>query len=187
MSLSDIIKSINQSAEDEVAILHKQNQEAISNVQVEYQKKLSEAKTKLLKQAQIAADRKVSQANFEAKFAVVNHVLKQKRDLLTEIYNIALKRLASASKSDYEKLMVKLIKQLPQLSQGEIIPAKNDEAVIKKAVDIAKSSYIFSPQTTDSLGGFIFVSEGLEINNTLENVINNLKEQTETEVTKILF
>jgi len=187
MSLDDILKSISDSADQEVAEIKKQGQEQLAKIKAEYETKLAKRKKQLLAQIQTEADRKVSQASFEVKSIVNNKILTKKREILSNIYKQALDRLSQLSESDTQKLLVKLIKELPQLPQGEIIPVQGQEEIVAKAAQAARSSYPVSNQTVEGKGGFIFVANGLTINNTYQEIIKNLKEQTETEITNILF
>lgn len=187
MSLDDIIKSIQENTAKEIAKIKEQGQEKQAYIKADFEEKVDKRKKELLKEFQIEADRKVSQADFEAKSLINSKVLKAKQDMIEEVYKQALSQLSSLSDADVQKLLVKLIKSLPKLDKGEIIPASGSEAAVKKAASTTKTTYTVSNDTCKGKGGFKFVSAGLEINNTFEAVINNLKEQTETEVANTLF
>jgi len=187
MSSKDIIQSIQKKADKEIEDQKQTFDSKKSELEKAYTEKISKKKEQLLKDIQLKVDKKVSQARFQASFLLNSKLLKKKQEIIAQVYQKSLDRLAEADEEKQTAMISKLIKSLPRLEKGKIIPSKESESVIRKVLQDTDLNYEVSDQVVDSKGGFVFESGGLTIDNTLESIVKALKEQTETEVSSILF
>ncbi|MFH1029704.1 MAG: hypothetical protein V1770_00405, partial [bacterium] len=108
-------------------------------------------------------------------------ILEKKWELINKVYEKALEKLVTMDTKKKEKLFLELLKQCP--SEGDIIAAENDASILKKLKD---GKHILS-KTLPVKGGFVFEGKKERVDNTFENIIVSIREETEVEVGKILF
>lgn len=187
MALADILSAIDQKTDDEIAEIRKRGQEKAGAMKAEYEKKLHDEKEEILKSLKAKADRKISQLGFQVKSRAKSKVLKKKRQIIDEVFKQALDDLASLDEAGVKKILVNLIKALPEVDEGEIIPAKGSETAVQAAASEAGTKYKVSSDAAAGKGGFVFKSEGLIIDDTWDQLIARQKDSLETEIANVLF
>ena len=187
MALTDILSAIDQKTDDEVTKIVKEGQEKANALQADYEKKLHDKKEEILKNLKATADRKVSQASFQVQSQVSGKILTKKREVIDEVFKQALDKLSSLNDAATKKILVNLIKALPKIEEGEIVPAKGVESAVKAAASEAGTKYKVSSDTTKGKGGFVFKSDGLIIDNTWEQIVDRQQDLLETDIANILF
>ena len=187
MALSNILSAIDSKTDEDIAKITKQGQEKASTVKAEFDKKLHDKKEDILKKLKATADRKVSQASFQVQSQVNGKILKKKREVIDQVFQKSLEKLSSLNEADAKKILVKLIKSLPEVTDGKIIPVVDSESAVKSAAKEADTKYEISSKAIKGKGGFIFQSAGLTIDNTWEQLIARQQDLLETEVANILF
>lgn len=186
MSLDAILQKIKTDAETEIKQIQKDGQKRLSesakekkrellSLQRDFEEKLAKKKEKFLESARNDAD-------FRAK----NEILKKKQELIAEIYEKTAKKIIN-SPEYYSALMVSLIEKLPKNADGQIYCAKKDESLIKNILKKQGFSREVKNEKFEDAGGFIFKTKFMEIDNTLNALIKQIKEKTLVEIGKILF
>ncbi|MBU0670741.1 MAG: V-type ATP synthase subunit E [Patescibacteria group bacterium] len=187
MALSNILSAIDEKTSNEIATIKKEEASKQAALKAEYDKKLHAKKEEILKKIKAATDRKVSQAGFQVQSQISGKVLAKKREIIDSVFDKVLEKLSSLSDDDAKKLLVKLIKNLPEVESGEIVPVKGSESTVKTAVQEAGVKYDVSSETTEGKGGFIFKSEGLVIDNSWDTLAMGQKDTFESEIANTIF
>jgi V/A-type H+-transporting ATPase subunit E len=187
MALDDIIKSIVAEAEAEADEIKKGADQKIAELKKDYQKQKDERRQKIMAEAETAAEQKVEQACFLATSKMRAKTLTKKQEIIESVYQKALKELESLSDNEQQKLMGKLIKNLPDVEEAEIVAAKGSHVAVRKAVDHSGRIFKLSPENVSGSGGFVLRSKTVDIDNRFEALIKRVREETEIEVAKILF
>jgi vacuolar-type H+-ATPase subunit E/Vma4 len=186
MSLDDIKKSILTDASAQAEKIEAEGKIKISEIKKIWQLKLDEKKQEIIDSAQRKANQKVQQTQFKLQSQAQSEVLEQKQRIIDKVYKTALQKLAAFDGEKYIGLASKLIESLPE-GEGELFSTKEKDELLKKALKRSGKKLKISPEPISGTGGFIFQSEQIEINNTFLELINNSKEQTILEVTRLLF
>ncbi len=186
MSLNNIIKTLETETQKEIEAIEQSTQESLAKLAKEYEQKLTNSKDEILTQANSEAQRTADLHLFAEQTELKKQVLQKKRSLIDNIYQQAIGKLSKLPDSEYQKMIVTLLKQLP-VQSGSIIPAQGREKVTREAVKKSKGQFQVSSETVDSAGGFIWYSEKMNIDNTFEQLVRNAREETEIEIAQELF
>ena len=184
MALDDIFKKIKKETEEKVKKIEEEGRKEIEKIEKKYQEEIEKKRKKILDLVKKDAEKKIRQEEIKLLLETRNLILMKKREILDNLYQEILDELSKIEDEKYLDLILKLLKNCP--SQGEIIPAKGREKITQEAIERANKKLTLK----DGLpikGGFIFVSDDLEIDNSFENLIKIVREKTEIEVAKILF
>jgi V/A-type H+-transporting ATPase subunit E len=138
--------------------------------------------------AKLLKDRKVSVAELEAR----KLRLAAKQNAIGKSFDLALESLANKEEAEYLKLLVSAIAKTG-VTGGELMLNQRDRALVgKKAVELANATgtagqVSLSEDTIDAKGGFVLRKGSMEINSTLETMVNAIRESATPEVVEILF
>lgn len=180
MPIEDIIKTI----EDEVTVkttgIKKENEEKLKKISEEYDKKIAKAESEIVAKIEDKIKKRLKKEQFSLNTKEGKILLEKKWELVNDAYKTAFKKLLAMSDKGKSKLFAEWLKKCP--NKGEIIAAKNDVAVLKS---IGFEGNISGSEEIS--GGFIFKTESMIIDFTLEKIVAQLKETTEVEVGNILF
>lgn len=161
------------------ALEDKNAQTAISKLDVEAEKKVAEIERN---------------AKSSAEMANRQELLKTRQEMLTEVFNKAreaMKTMDDAKKSTYIKALI-----LEAARGDEKIVASNSENIfndsllseLNSALTAAgKKGELSYEMTGDKIDGVVLKRGGMEINLTYEAVIDQIKGEIDSEVSKILF
>ncbi|MFH1537195.1 MAG: V-type ATP synthase subunit E [Patescibacteria group bacterium] len=187
MALTDILSAIDLKTEEEISQVNKEHETRATKIKGEYEEKLHQKKEELLREIKTTAERKVSQASFQVKSQVVAKVLRQKREIINQVFDKVLEKISNFDEANSQKLLLKLINDLPKIENGEIVPTTGSEENVKKALNNANTNFTIGNETAKGKGGFVFKAEGLVIDNTWEKLVEREKDNLETEIANILF
>jgi len=186
MALDDIIQSILAEAKQEADKIKQGGIAEIEELKKNLAKTAEEEEKRILASAQKEADRQVEQARFLAVSQEKAGLLSKKQEILDQVYQQALAKLAQFDQAAYQKLVASLINQLEE-PQGEILSVEGKENLTKQALAQTGKPYQLSNETVSGKGGFIFRTDTMEIDNRFAVLIDQVRETTEMEVSQILF
>ncbi|MBU1148482.1 hypothetical protein KKI23_00145 [Patescibacteria group bacterium] len=186
MALDDIIQSILAEAKQEADKVKQQGISDLKALKKDYQEKAGQEEKRLLESAQKEADRNVAQAQFLAISRKKAGLLTKKQEILDQVYKQALAKLSELPEVDYKKLVASLISQL-QETEGEVVSVKGKESLTKQALSQSGKPYQLATETVSGKGGFVFKTKTMQIDNRFAVLIDHVRQDTEMEVSKILF
>jgi len=123
-------------------------------------------------------------------------LLAAKQEMMVKAKELAFEKLASLNDDEYIALMKRRLLSCAETGTGSIAVAKNEKrlnAAFLKDVNAALKKQTgsgevkLSGEPRNIAGGFIYLSDGLEINLSLEAQLNEAWQDVETEVAAILF
>lgn len=170
-------------ARKEAALFEEQQQvltdSALESVKAEGKIKANEAK-----------ELKIKRANMDAKKMIAS----KKQSLISSAFTSALTHLASLPSEDYFSLLTELAKgACSQCGEGKLVFNASDREKygnrVVDAVNAAFSSdkYSLSDEIADIRGGLILKSGYIDINCSLEVIINSLSDEMALEIADTLF
>ncbi len=197
MSLEKISNQLKRKTEKEVekikksAILDKEKilKEMEHTVELERRRIIDEANDIGEKERQAI----ISEAYLNQKKAV----LKEKQNLINDIYNEIKKRVKSLPKEEYQSLVERIMVSSIETGDEEIVigPAEKSKitpefidkinAKLKQNGKLGRVKLIFDNERR--MDGFLVKWEKTEIDNSWDNIIKRLREKTEQKVIKVLF
>lgn len=183
MSVNDIIKTIEEQADKKSEEIRKKNKEKEYSLILAYNEKITAQEAALLDKAKKETKEKVRKEKFILNLNENNALLEKKWEIIDSVYKKALDKFIMLDKKEKGKIFSHWLKEC--YADGEIIISEKDVEIIEKLANAKKIK--ISPEKIKNAGGFIFKSDKTNIDYTFENVVNNLRKETEVEVGKILF
>ena len=198
MSLEKIIERIEQDARNQAEEI-KKNALAVSDKIIEEAKaQAKQVKAQALeeakKEAGIHKQRLISTANLDLR----KDILSEKQKAIDSAFQEAIDTLLKMRDDEYQKTMIKMI--LPNVAAGneEIVLSERDKIRLGRGfLDKINNEVIrtggkrgrltISKDTYNILGGFVLRRGNIELNNSFESLFNSVREDLESEVSKILF
>ena len=192
MSIETITEKIQKAAGEEAEALIAKAQAERDDILGKASKQADAIRKEMEKKAAqdgvLFKERKVSVAELEAR----KLELATKQTAITRSFALALEQLSSMDQNAYVALLVNAVREAG-VNDGELLlNAKDRESIGQKVVDEVngnddKVKVALSEDTIDSKGGFVLRKGSMEINATLETMVNAVKEAVTPEVVEALF
>ena len=192
MGIENITDKILSEANEEASrVLEKASKESHDKVQKAEQQAVvirKDAETRGKEDSHLLKSRKVSVAELEAR----KMRLLAKQESISKSFDLALEKLANMDEAEYIKLLVKAISDTGVDSGELMLNQKDRDMVGQKVVGLVNDSktsvgVTLSNETIDAKGGFVLKNGAVEINSTLETMVNSIRESVTPEVVKVLF
>lgn len=191
--------SIDKIREKILSDAEKQAEDLTFNAKTEAEKILKEAevdaekiKTKMEKLTASSVanikNRKISVANLEIR----KMYLEVKQEAVNIAVRIAITEIAKMSKEEYLDFITKVVVEAG-VSEGELRLNKKDKEAIGEALvkrvnqEMVDGKIVLSDETIKEQGGFILKRGKMEVNSTIETMVNAIKSDITPEVVATLF
>lgn len=196
MPLEDILERIGERASSlKEEILASARAEAESRIQVA-REEAARLEADILREAEAEAEQIKSIAASRSDMEKKQRILGVKQELISQVFDEAVKRLADLPGDEYRALLIDLIGRKAAGSE-ELILSKDDEprlgadfghAVNQALVAQGKAGKLKISYTPDSLGGGFILRKGSVADNvTFPAILNLIREDLEIELAKVLF
>src|SRR3989338_8036657 len=187
MALADIIQAIKTEADQTIAQLVKEYAAKFRQLKLKYEQKAKVSATAITAEA---AQKEASLKQKARVFAAIerrNAILKGKQDLIGQLCQEFLAGVVDTK--EYPAMLLTLLQKAGQtISQGDLIPGKGQQAVMKQALAKAGLNYRLAAESQQFIGGFKLVSKEGDLDFSFEGLIGKkLREATETKIAKALF
>lgn len=192
MSIETITEKIRKAADEEAEALIVKAQADRDDILGKAEKQADAIRKEMEKKAAqdgvLFKERKVSVAELEAR----KLELGTKQTAITRSFALALERMSSMDQNAYVELLVKAVSEAG-VKDGELLfNPKDRESIGKKVVDEVNGKddtikVTLAEDTIDAKGGFVLRKGSMEINATLETMVNAVKEAVTPEVVEALF
>jgi len=184
MALEDIINKIELEANNKIQEIESEKEKTISHLKEKKLKELAKRKKEVLDETDELRKKMIAKARFEAINNTKDKLTEKKFSIINGVYSKVLGQLKNLNKEDYLKLINHYWeKNLPK-GEYQILIADNRE---NETLDFFRLKGVEVVGKVKSVGGFIIKTDSLEIDNTFEAVMNQIRIETEPEVVKILF
>ena len=195
--VSKIIDRISSETRDEVAKIEAEGAERAGEIQAEYRaaakKDFDERTAEGAKNSAAGLERQKNAAELEAK----KTLLAEKQALLAEVFALAAKRLAELPQAGYIQLLAELAANASRDGDEQLIFNADDKLRVGAAV-VAAANKILAEQsraaaltlsdgTRNIPGGVIISSGSVEVNASLNALVEQCKNELSPAVAAILF
>jgi len=197
MPLEKILEKIVQDSKEEITKILDEAKSRASQIIEEGKREAEKVAGELTREGEENA-RKVKEiivtlASLESR----KRILGEKQRILGELYLEVEKRIRNLNGRDYRELVKKIMLESCQTGEELVVIGENDrkridqeliESVNAELVKAGKKGKLkLSPEPASIPDGFILKLGKIEINNSWENILRSLRENTEDEVIKLLF
>ncbi|MBU1075646.1 MAG: V-type ATP synthase subunit E [Spirochaetes bacterium] len=198
MAVEDIIKKIISDAEEKAGTILKEYKEQadklIAGQKQELEKKDTSEKKRIDQEAEDHYKRLIQMAELEMRKSILD--LKQR--LILDVFTKVEEKISSMPKEDYQKFIENKIMDYIQTGSEVVIISKNDKERItgdfidminKKLKDKLhqEGSLKLSKETAPIKAGFILKSDKIQFNSSLESMLRELREKSESEIVNKFF
>ena len=145
------------------------------------------------KDCEAMVDHRKRTAGMESKKAV----LAAKQEQITKAFDKAKEMLAALPEEDYVKLLAGLAKNASSNGQEELVFNERDKAAVGKKVAAAANELlkaegkdgmlVVSEDTRDIQGGFVLKQGGIEVNCSIESLVDMQRDREAASVAAVLF
>ncbi|MFH1367373.1 MAG: V-type ATP synthase subunit E [Patescibacteria group bacterium] len=185
MALEQLLKSLVLEAEEEIKKIQEEGKKKVAALKEDYRRREKIYQENILVEEKKEAAKKIEQAKFQAENEKKSRILAEKQKILAAIFSESATQLADRPENSQTKLLQQLIDRLPREKEGKIIATKASHAWLKKI--LAHGHFPLASENIPGQAGFIFSSPKLEIDNRYETLIDQSRDELETEVAQILF
>lgn len=187
MALQDIIKTILGESEKKAEEIRTEGDIKIKKIEEDGRKKVDEAEREINSNISKEAQKIIDRVKFESNIEERNKVVSIKQKIVDEVFSKAQDRIKEINDEEYVSLLKKLISNLPEVEAGEIVSVSGKEDLTQKALQESGKKYSISSDSIEGVGGFLFKSNDIEVNNRFEELLSGLKESLEIEISNKLF
>lgn len=197
--MSDAQKLIDRILDDSKRDAEKYRQEAEQKNQ-ELREKTNRTIKKRIEEIERMADEAIceNKKRIEAVYDLEHRkqILAAKQEVMAQAKTLALQKLCSLKKEDYLRLIKLRLLSCAADGEGGIIVSDNetmiDSLVLNEINDelrknTGKGNISLLPEKRGISGGFIYVNGGLEIDVSLDALLDEIWQQRETEIAALLF
>lgn len=160
-------------------------------------KKTAEARNlekEMIKKAEAEAKRRKEKIISSATLKVRNDKLAAKQEVIKKVFEESVEILSSIKGDDFLRFIKNSILSLGEIGEQKLILNKDglEQVDLTFIYDLnqalgEKGNIKLSTEAGSFKGGFILESNGIEINNTFEALVDSLRDELEYEVAKVLF
>ena len=187
MALEDITKTITKEAKAEAKKITTAGDKQVAEIAAEGKDKVKAEEAKINQRIEKEAQKVVERVKFQTNIAERNQLVAAKQEIVNQVFTKVLEQMSTLDESKYVDFVTGLVNNLPDVTDGEIVSVEGKEDLTKRIVDSSKKNFTVSTDSIPGVGGFVFRSENIEINNTFAALLDEKKGDWEIEVSKILF
>ena len=191
--ISKIIEDGENAANSIVQAAEKEGEEIIKGKRAEAEK----LRIKIIERAKQEGKSKGERVISNAELDIRNNKLIAKHQAIDKVLNRALEELSNMNEDRYLELIRDFVDNMELKGNLEIIvPEKFRNKKLEDFIEELNNTLILSmrtlnislsKETREIKSGFIFIREGIEINNTFEAVVSSLRDELERQVAESLF
>lgn len=187
MALTDLIAKILNEAKKEVVKIETDLAEKIELMEADYEAKISESQKKIKEDLTSKKAMMLKKVKTLGVTQQRNLLLKTKQDVAEDVLSALIEKIVNLPDAEYENLMAAIFEASGKVEGAIFHPAKGKENQIINGMKKAKMAYK-QGASLEIKGGFILVSDKVEIDNSLESLIKQeLAPKLEPEISKVLF
>lgn len=197
MALDGILQKINRNAEDKIEAIREEGRRKREEILAKAGDSAREIKERILTDATEKADMERRRTSVSAQLEHRRETLKEKQNLIEDCFQAALQQLLNLPEEEYRSLFRKLLLRIAPPGEGRVVISPRDQGKIDQAfLDSVNQELKASGKeghlelggiSQDLPGGFLLQSEGVEVDCSFGTLLEQLREEVQTEVAVLLF
>lgn len=197
MSLEDILEKINKDGETRKAEIVSRAREEAEKIMEEGKREAGETEERFVKEAEKRASQMKHREEVLGQLEARKIFLSEKVKIVEEIYRETFQRIRNLSSEEQRDIFKRLILSQVITGREEIVTGNSGKSVldskfIKKINEELsktgkKGALTLRHDPGTETDGFILKREKVEVNDSWENILSEIKDRTMDSVTQILF
>lgn len=192
--IEKITARIAADAESEASAIRGESDKVVAQIRADYDKKAQETYTAIIREGEKENEQRASRIDRTAQLEAKRSVLAMKQELVSQAFALAEKKIAQMSETDYVAFLVRQVQKAVSTGKEEIILNADDKtkcgAKLVEAANQAlgaKGALTLSAQTRTMLGGFILKQGDIEVNCTIDMMLELSRGELAAQVAEVLF
>lgn len=196
--IDKITARIAADAQAENRVLREETEQRCAEIRAEYEKKAQEEYRKIIQEGERENERRAASIERTAKLESRKSVLAMKQEVVSKAFALAKAKLVSLPEQDYVSFLARQACEASITGEEEVILNKEDRArcgakVVKAANDLLKKRRVQHPALTlsgevrEMSGGLILKQGDIEVNCTVDILLELNRESLSAEVAEVLF
>ena len=193
-NIKNLTSKIIEDAEEKKEVILLEAEKEKNKIHSKKQEEARKTEKAIIEKAEIEAisrkERIISSAKLEAR----NEKLKAKQEVISEIFEMSIESLCNISEEEFKDFVRLTILNIDIVGEQKIILNATGKNIIDSEFLLeinkelnSKATVTLNEETRNFKGGFILEKDGIEINNTFEDLVNSLKDDLSTDVASMLF
>ena len=182
-----ILASAKAEAEETVKQAEEYKAARLAELEARFESRKTELETRLAAEAENVVTRRLTLAGLEARMSKLG----AKQTVVSEAYALALKKAAALDQSKYRGFYARLVASVAVDGDGVLVAAPDVKRLDKTWLEgVAKQSgkkLMLLDGMCEASGGVIIVGKVSETDLTLDTLVSELKQQSESDVLAALF
>jgi V/A-type H+-transporting ATPase subunit E len=191
MSVNQVVEKILSEAQNQADNIKKQADEKATQEKQMRQAALDAFNSETERLANQRLEETKSQMLASARMETAKQLLKVKRDILDETFELAAEKIKTMNKNDYQSLMEKLITASVRTGDEEIVVDKDENRIDAGFIENLNKKANYKLKLADSRAdigaGFILQKGKIRVNGSLKVLLETARESLQIELAGELF
>lgn len=184
-------------AEAEDSAARKESEQRVAQIRAEYEQKAQAEAAAIIREGEKENEQRVSRVDRTAQLEAKRSVLALKQEMVSKAFDLAKEKLAAMPEADYVAFLTRQIAQAASSGREELVmsPADHDkcgEKVVKSANEALTAKGLpgaltLSEETRPMTGGFILKQGDVEVNCTVDILLELIRGELAAQVAEVLF
>lgn len=192
--IEKITARIASDADAEVSAIRGESDQTVARIRAEYDKQAQEAYDTILREGEKENAQRASRIDRTAQLEAKRTVLAMKQEMVSRAFDLARKKIREMPEAEYIAFLVRQIEKAASTGKEEIILSAEDRAKVgakvteqaNKALG-AKGALTLSDRTRPMTGGFILKQGDIEVNCTVDMMLELSRGDLAAQVAEVLF
>lgn len=187
MNADKVVEKILAEAKSEAAKIKAEADAKMAEAKKATDEKLGAYKAESERLGREVFDDKKSRLLAAARMSAAKAELGVKREVLDEVFESARAKIRGLGDVDYKELVKKLMKKAVETGEEEVVVGKDEKRIDESLIKEVAAGLKMSSEKCNTSAGFILKRGDVRTNVTVEVLLEQAREELETELFKELF
>jgi len=184
-------------AEAEDSAIRQESDQRVAQIRAEYEQKAQAEAAAILREGEKENEQRVSRVDRTAQLEAKRSVLALKQEMVSKAFDLAKEKLQSMPEADYVAFLTRQIAQAASTGREELVMNRTDHdrcgaKVIASANEALTAKGLtggltLSAETRPMTGGFILKQGDVEVNCTVDILLELIRGELAAQVAEVLF
>lgn len=181
--LKNIFQTIDKKVEEEIKRILGEKERVLLDLEKKYKEECEQRKKTEREAFKEKIQEELGEIKQKKELEINFQIQRERNRVMEKVYEGAKEELAHLPDEYFENLIKRMLNSIPQGLNGEIVAGRKTANALRRI--LGESNFVVRDDLEEE--GFIFKSSTLEIDMRFSQVLSQLQEKTDPEVTKILF
>lgn len=192
--IEKITARIASDAASEASAIREESDKVVAQIRADYDKKAEETYASIVREGEKENAQRADRTDRTAQLEAKRSVLAMKQELVSQAFALAEQKIARMPEGEYVAFLTRQIVKAASTGKEEIILSADDKAkcgakLVEEANKAlgAKGALTLSAQTRPMTGGFVLKQGDIEVNCTVDLMLELCRGELAAQVAEVLF